>query len=198
MRNKLTKITLTEGIVLAITFTINACGDDNSDEKFSGAEYEYWKEYYKYYAADDQEQRCQNGVVEYRCWDAEKNGEWHNPLTHYCSMDNNVKAFEACGGMPYAPEWGGRCKNNVIEFECYGEWYNTATHMCYNGKVTAMPRCGNLYLQDDDDHERCNNGVREKKCGLNINQTWYNPITHYCEQSNSYTYTVKAKQRCGN
>jgi hypothetical protein len=58
MRNKFTKITLTAGIALAITFTLNACSSDSDDDNggihddgslSSLPEYQELQEQLKYY-----------------------------------------------------------------------------------------------------------------------------------------------------
>jgi hypothetical protein len=191
MRNKLTHVRansirplLAATLALAITFTLSCSGGDdneggggNNNNQFAGnPEDEWWKEYNKYYHPDEEFQqydrrRCRNGVIEEPC-EVDGNEVWYNSETQYCSYSYELD-----------PNTGTSITTVTIE---------------------ARERCGSKYIRPD--YERCNNGVVERKCGDDDDNEapWYNRKTHYCDEELddastwTYTYTIKALERCGN
>jgi len=165
-----------------------------------------------YISSPNGRSRCKSGVLERKCGYGE-NVPWYNSETHYCKNNfyekNNsyetytVVAMERCGSKYYIHGDYSRCQNGVVEKKCgYDEnatWYNPDTHYCSYGNsgistVKPLIRCGNEYINGDDN--RCNNGIIESRCGSskNENATWYNYITQSCDWGNG---TVRNKVRCG-
>jgi hypothetical protein len=198
MRTKLTKITLTATIAFAITFTINACSSDSNDDNggihddgslSSLPEYQERQEQLKYYDPADAEERCKNGVVEYRC-EVDGNEVWYNPLKQSCaqstSCSNNdcettyhgLYTYERCGNEIITSNHEYiRCNGGVVEEICKtadgDKWYNYNTHYCDytinpgtmtdTGEIKAKGICGNVYYYPR--YDACKNGVVGKMCG---------------------------------
>jgi hypothetical protein len=177
--------------------------------------------------SDHEYRRCNGGVVEVICKTA--NGDkWYNTNTHYCDRDydpetmtrtEELEAKSLCGNVYYVPSHNEVCKNGVAGRMCggmsggdEGVWYNNKTHYCkfgydtethsYTTTVEPLERCGNVYMDDGPDYQRCNNGVIEESCGyyfpgmpdMEDNRKWYNSMTQTCDRQ---TYTVRNKVRCG-
>jgi hypothetical protein len=225
---KFVLLTATFMLAMALTFSCSS-GDDPEDNNSGGGgnnndpfadipRWEEYKEYFKYYDPDDEEQRCRNGVVEERCEDDGRE-IWYSPLTHSCGhiglCDTDVcediyyfGKLERCGNALYAYSHE-RCQNGVLEYKCGDVWYNPETHECHHSNGNEMPkakeRCGSKYYEPNSD-TRCQNEIIQERCGYGENETWYNSETHYCYCSNGpdapnwngepVTCTAKAKEFC--
>jgi hypothetical protein len=161
-------------LALAITFTLSCSGGDDSEGGGGGGNNN------NPFAGNPED-------------------EWWKEYNKYYHPDEEFQRYDK-----------RRCRNGVIEEPCEVDgnevWYNSETQYCsYENNtqtIKAKERCGSEYIRPDYDYERCNNGVVEWKCGYDDEAPWYNGKTHYCEwdgdASTSWTYTIKALERCGN
>jgi len=157
MKTMFSKICSLASLMLALTLTLS-CSNDDGDSSGSGngggsgnnSSLECNLEYECYDPYDD-EQRCQNGVTEFKCYDG-----WYNPLYYYCttyvavcdpegncssSYDGRpIKAKERCGSKYYEPDDYTRCQNGVIDCGISVKWYNEITQNCE--WKTGTVRCG--------------------------------------------------------
>jgi len=147
--------------------------------------------YYRYYDSDDENQRCQNGVVQGKCGDS-----WYNKETHFCSSDNTI--LEICGnntvgnllvnGIYFSTLYAAqspRCKNGSFELKCGNNWYNSSTHTCKDDNIITLKEnyesmgyrsCGNSWYDPASADQRCQNGVIQGKCG----NVWYDSYGYFC------------------
>ncbi|MDR0518179.1 MAG: hypothetical protein LBH25_14185 [Fibromonadaceae bacterium] len=110
-----------------------------------------------WYDPNNENQRCQNGVVEAKCGDA----GWYNSTTHTCRSGTVMTdeqyylqlGYKRCGSGWYDPNnENRRCKNDAIEDKCGDAgWYKIATHTCYSNTImtyeqyllkNGLKRCG--------------------------------------------------------
>jgi hypothetical protein len=165
----------------------SSSGGDNNNDPFAGIpEWEYYKEFFKYYDPD-RDQRCRNGSVEERC-KIDGNDVWYSPLTHVCGSEGSESGGSGCfpdGECPPPPP--PTYYLGTIE-RCGNELYPS-----YQDNIICEP-CGSgyyIHYIHNEDYTRCRNGVVEDRC----DDTWYNRETHYCGDWNSGT--IKAIESCG-
>ncbi|GBU26272.1 hypothetical protein R83H12_02968 [Fibrobacteria bacterium R8-3-H12] len=221
MRNHFSKLALTAAIALAIALTFSCSSDKDDDNSHntggtsspsvddvsssSGDENSYVNNdgYFKYYDSDDENQRCQNGVVQGKCGDV-----WYDKETHFCLASSSSTVQEMCGdntignllantiffGLAPLSKLPVRCQDGYFEQECGGVWFNysNGTYTCINGNIKTIKEdyesrglvsCTNSSSNDGswydpaDANKRCNNGTVESKCG----DIWYNSRMHTCK-----------------
>jgi len=211
---------LAVNLVFALTFIVSCSNDDDENDGLFGGlpGYEDYAERLKYFDPDDQYERCQSGVVQYKC-ELATGDIWYSPLTHHCCDDDhgNVTfgAYERCGNTVITSAHGERCQNGQPQEKCGDVWYNYETHSCsydYDSEtdseteiVIPKVKCGNKYLypyQVEYGDGKCDNGVIKYRCGGTYpdytDAQWYNYETHYCDYDyGNDTYTVKQIPSCG-
>jgi hypothetical protein len=135
MRSKLTKLALTAAFGIALSFTLSCSSDDDGGGGGDGG----------WYNPNNENSRCQGGVLELKCGD----NEWYNSAKYVCTGDydefSNIyyytiplkqyyeqNGYQRCGDGYYQPDYPDyyRCQGGVLEGKCGDEWYNWATYFC--------------------------------------------------------------------
>jgi hypothetical protein len=198
-------------MVLTMAFPLSCSSDDDDGDPLSGLPgYEEYKERLKYYNPDDEEERCNKGVVEYVCELSKGIVAWYNPLKQGCEEIDytcpssgscygtyELGTIERCGRGAYVatPNGDARCQGGVLQRKCGDVWYNYETHDCdrrydyntdtYKDTLITLVPCGSKYYWPDS-YTKCEGGVIKDKCG----DAWYNYETEYCYYNyNSETQT---------
>jgi hypothetical protein len=183
--NPLIGLILVQTIAITLTLSCSSPEDEVKDDPTGSKEYlKEREEQAKYYDPDDAEQRCENGVTEWKCGE---NGAWYNPTTHACSChqegENGVQTCKIHGVLE------GLCgiKMDVV--------YNLGTQYCTYGASPEIVKekaiCGDRYYMPYSD-TRCQDGIVQQKCDSGEN--WYNKETQYCSSNG----TVETREPCGN
>ncbi|MDR2554366.1 MAG: hypothetical protein LBC64_02960 [Fibromonadaceae bacterium] len=162
MRKSISKLALAAAFGLALSFTLSCSSDDDDVGGGDGG----------WYNPNDENSRCQGGVVEAKCGD----NEWYNSAKYFCTSD-----YDEFSNIYYY----------TITWEQYHE------QMDEQMKQLGYARCDNAFGYDDlnDENVRCQGGVREYKCGDEwINTAKYTCAGDYDEFSNIHYYTITLEQ----